>query len=212
MAYVSPLRAYLIAALIFFGLFNVFTIEAPPVYVFTAGSAEEARVRELAAHGNRVTIGLPAHVWFGDRRFQEVSARARANPDAFALTSYRHLQGAFFLYVPFVALMVWLFYRKQGYYIDHLVFALYHHAFAFLSSAMFVLLGLASWMPDLIVRPLRWAIALWCLVSIPIALRRVYGGSWGMTLLKSIGLELLYVVGFFVVGVTFVMFMAVTTF
>jgi hypothetical protein len=211
-SYVPPLRAYLIAALIFFGLFTVFPTTSPPVYVFTAGSAEEAAVRATSARGSRVTIELPEHVWFGDDRFQEVSARARANPDAFALVSYRNIPRAFFLFVPISARLLMLFYWKRGYFVDHLVFALYYHAFVFLGFSMLFVLGRATWLPGLLSGPLWWAIVLWLLAYLPMALRRVYGGSWLKTVLKSIGFGVLYLIGFVMIGLTFVGFMAVVTF
>lgn len=211
-ALVSPLRAYLVAALVFFGLFNVFTVAAPPVYVFIAGSAEEAEAKaERSPSGSKVTIGLPEHVWFGDQKFQEVSARARAHPDAFARTSYQYIQTAFFLFVPISALILELFYRKQGYYIEHLVFALYQHAFLFLNFTVWFLIGRLG-LPGLAALSLRSVIALWLLAALPIALRRVYGGSWLATILKSIGLFLMYSVGFFFFGMVFVLYMAVVTF
>lgn len=211
-AHVSPLRAYLVSALVFFGLFNVFTVTAPPVYVFIAGSAEEAEAKAARSPGgSKVTIGLPAHVWFGDQKFQEVSARARANPDAFARTSYRYIQTAFLLFVPMSALILELFYRKQGYYIDHLVFALYQHAFLFFSFTLWFLAGRPG-LPGLATLSLRGVIALWLLAALPIALRRVYGGSWPRTLLKSVGLFLMYSVGFVFFGMVFVVYMAVVTF
>jgi Protein of unknown function (DUF3667) len=212
-ALVPPLRAYLIAALVFFSLFTLLPTRTPPVYVYTSDSLEAAQVRGSSARGSRVTIELPKHVWFGDRRFQEVSARARANPDAFALTSYRNVPRAFFLFVPIFALMLELFYRKQGYYVEHLVFSLYYHAFVFLDFALLFLLGRASvWLPDLLVRPLRWALVLWLVAYLPMALRTTYGGSWLKTALKVIGLGVLYVVGFVSIGFTFILFMAMITF
>ena len=211
-AHVSPLRAYLVAALVFFGLFNVFTVTAPPVYVFIAGSAEEAEAKAARSpSGSKITIGLPEHVWFGDQKFQEVSKRARANPDAFARTSYQYIQTAFFLFVPISALILELFYRKQGYYIEHLVFALYQHAFLFLNFTLWFLIGRLG-LPGLAAWSLRSVIAWWLLAALAIAVRRVYGGSWLATILKSFGLFLVYSIGFFFFGMVFVLYMAVVTF
>ena len=142
-AFVPPLRTYLIAALVFFGLFTVLPAPSPPVYVYTTGSPEAAQVKQSSAHGSRVTIELPKHVWFGDRKFQEVSTRAQANPDAFAAAVYRNVPRAAFLFLPIFALMLGLFYWKR-FYIDHLVFSLYYHAFAFLDFALLFLLERAS--------------------------------------------------------------------
>ncbi|MGH9241419.1 MAG: DUF3667 domain-containing protein [Vicinamibacterales bacterium] len=206
-AHVPPLRTYLVAALLFFGLFSVFPTQSPPVYVFTTGTPEAARAK--SAGGNKVTFELPEHVWFGDRRFQDVSARARANPDAFALAAYRNIPRGFFLFLPIFALMLKLLYWRQGYYVEHLVFALYYQAFLFLT---FALNFLAGWLPGLLSGPLRVALLLWSLAYVPIALRRVYGGSRIMTAFKTAGLIVLYVFGFVIFGFGFVSYMAMITF
>jgi hypothetical protein len=210
--FVPPLRTYLVAALVFFGLFTVLPTQSPPVYVYTSGSTEAAQIKGSSPHGSRVTIELPKHVWFGDRKFQEVSARAQADPDAFALVVYRNVPRAFFLFLPIFALMLALFYRK-GFYIDHLVFSLYYHAFVFLDFAVLFLLGRASgWLPVWLQRPLQWALLLWLIVYLPLALRTAYGGSWLKTVLKVIALGILYLIGFVSIGFSFIGFMAVVTF
>lgn len=206
-SHVPPLRTYLIAALVFFGLFSLFPTNSPPVYVSIVGTPEAARARSAA--GNKVTIELPEHVWFGDRRFQEVSARARANPEGFALAAYRNIPRAFFLFLPIFALLLKFFYWKQGYYFEHLVFALYYQAFLFLTFALYFVVG---WLPGLLNEPLRVALMLWPLAYFPIALRRVYGGSWMLTAFKTVPLVLLCLVTFLIFGMGFILYMAVITF
>ena len=207
-AHVPPLRTYLIAALVFFGLFSVFPAKSPPVYLYDIGSSEEALVKQTSARGGRVTIGLPSSVWLGDRRYQEVRERARANPEAFAHAGYRNLPRAFFLFLPIFAAMLGLFYWRS-YYVDHLVFALYYQAFLFLA---FALVFLAGWLPGFLKVPLRIVLVLWPLVYLPIAARRVYGGSRFTTAAKTAGLLVLYVLGFVIFGFGFITWMAVLTF
>jgi len=207
--HLPPLRTYLITALVFFGLFSAFPPQSPPVYVVTAGSGEAAQVRGTSARGSRVTIELPEHTWLGsDARYQEVSARARANPQAFASAAYRNVPRAFFVFLPIFALLLSMFYWKR-YYIDHLVFALYYQAFVFLALAIGFLLG---WLPNLLARSLRWGLGLWLMVYLLIALRRVSGDSWAKTAFKGILLVPLYVVVFFIFGLGFITFMALLTF
>ena len=206
-AHVPPLRTYLIAALIFFGLFSVFPTKSPPVYVVTTGTPEAARAKN--AGGNKVTIELPERVWFGDRRFQEVSVRARANPEAFAQVAYRNIPRAFFLFLPIFALLLKVFYWKQGYYLEHLVFAFYFQAFLFLAFALYFVVG---WLPGVLSEPLRVALMLWPVAYVPIALRRVYGGSWTITALKAAPLVLIYMVVFLIFGLAFITYMAIITF
>ena len=78
---------------------------------------------------------------------------------------------------------------------------------------MLFLLGHASgWLPALVQRPLQWALLLWLIVYLPLALRTAYGGSWLKTVLKVIGLGVLYLIGFVSIGFSFIGFMAVVTF
>jgi len=205
--HVPPLRTYLIAALVFFGLFSVFPARSPPVYVSIVGTPEAARARSVA--GNKVTVELPEHVWFGDRRFQEVSARARANPEGFAQAAYRNIPRAFFLFLPIFALLLKAFYWKQGYYFEHLVFALYYQAFLFLAFAVYFVVG---WLPGFLSEALRIALLLWPLAYFPMALRRVYGGSWIKTAFKTAGLVVFCVAGFLMFSMAFVTYMAIITF
>ena len=207
--HLPPLRTYLITALLFFGLFSLFPPQSPPVYVVTAGSVEAEQVRGTSARGSRVTIELPEHTWIGsDARYQEVSARARANPQAFASAAYRNIPRAFFVFLPIFALLLSLFYWRR-YYIEHLVFALYYQAFVFLALAIGFLLG---WLPNLLARSLRWALVPWLIVYLLIALRRVSGDSWAKTACKGILLIPLYVIGFFIFGFGFITLMAILTF
>jgi hypothetical protein len=208
-AHVPPLRTYLIAALVFFGLFSIFPTKSPPVYVFTIGTPEAARIKSASAGGGRVTIELPQHVPFGDARFQEVSARARANPEAFALAGYRNIPRAFFLFLPIFAVLLKLFYWKQAYYVEHLIFALYYQAFLFLTFALYFVVG---WLPGIVSAPLRVALMLWLIAYVPIALRRAYGGSRVMTAFKTVPLVVLYLMAFLIFGLGFISYMAIITF
>jgi hypothetical protein len=151
---------------------------------------------------------LPRVVSIGDRRYQEVRARARANPEAFAHVGYRNIPRAFFLFLPLFAAMLGLFHWKR-YYVEHLVFALYYQAFVFLAFALYFLAG---WLPGFMKTPLRIALIAWLLAYLPIAARRVYGGSWTGTISKAAGLGVLYVLGFAIFGFGFITWMAVLTF
>src|SRR5262245_46827722 len=75
--HVPPLRAYLISALIFFGLFSIFPNRAP-VSVFTTGETREITPEP------RMSFELPAHSPVHDDRYQQLVARAKAHPDDFA--------------------------------------------------------------------------------------------------------------------------------
>jgi hypothetical protein len=80
------------------------------------------------------------------------------------------------------------------------VVSLYYHAFVFLN---FSLLFAASHISPYVPTPVRIVIGLilfgWLLAYLPIALRRVYGGSRLMTGAKLVSLGVLYVLAFFTV-------------
>jgi hypothetical protein len=196
-AHVPPLKSYLIAALIFFGLFTIFPSRAP-VRVFVEGSPEQEAARSEG--GSRTTFSLPPHISFYDEWYQGAVARAMKQPEEFAHAVYSNVPRAFFFLVPVFALWLELLYRKQGFLIDHLVFALYYHAFVFLE---FTLLFLAARSGPYVTRygaaALGLALTGWLFAYLPIALRRVYGGSRLMTGFKLAALAVLYVLTFFTV-------------
>ena len=196
-AHVPPLRSYLIAALIFFGLFTIFPSRAP-VRVFVQGSSEEQAARRET--GSRTFFSLPPRISFYDDWYQGAVARAMKQPEAFAHAVYSNVPRAFFFLVPVFALFLELLYRKQGYLIDHLVFALYYHAFVFLDfSLLFLAVRSGPYVTRLGAAAIGLVLFGWLFAYLPIALRRVYGGSRVMTGLKLTTLGLLYVFAFFAV-------------
>jgi len=196
-SHVPPLKAYLIAALIFFSLFTIFPSQAP-VRVFVQGSAEERAAR--GERGSRTFFSLPPSISYYNDWYQGAVARAMRQPEAFAHAVYSNVPRAFFFLLPIFALFLELLYRKQGYLVDHLVVSLYYHAFVFLN---FSLLFAASHISPYLPTPVRIVIGLllfgWLLAYLPIALRRVYGGSRLMTGAKLVSLGVLYVLAFFTV-------------
>jgi hypothetical protein len=166
-AHVPPLRAYLISALIFFGLFTVFPNRAQ-YHVFLTGEPKPV------ARGSQVTVELPAHMPINDGWYQQVTARAKANPDAFIPAVGAAVPRAFFLFLPIFAGLLKLFYRREGYYVDHLVFSLYYHAFVFIVlSGLFLLSRTDPWLPNIVRASIGWTLLAWLFAYLPIALRRV---------------------------------------
>ena len=196
-AHVPPLKSYLIAALIFFGLFTIFPSRAP-VRVFVEGSPEQEAARNEG--GSRTTFSLPPHIRVYDDWYQGAVTRAMKQPEEFAHAVYSNVPRAFFFLVPVFALFLELLYRKQGFLIDHLVFALYYHAFVFLDfSLLFLAARSGPYLTGLGAAAIGLVIFGWLVAYLPIALRRVYGGSRMMTGLKLATLGLLYILAFFAV-------------
>lgn len=190
--HVPPLKTYLISALVFFGLFTAFPSRAQ-IDVFTT---DEQR----PSGGSRMQFQLPAHVAINDAKYQQLLARAKANPEGFASAVGGAIPRAFFLFLPIFAGLLELFYRRAGYYVDHLVFSLYYHAFVFVVfSALFLVSRSEPGLPGGVRAAIGFALLGWLVAYLPIALRRVYGGSRWITLFKLLGLGVMYL-GVFWVG------------
>jgi hypothetical protein len=138
---------------------------------------------------------LPA---FGDRLFnhklETVAANARryaSDQTTFIKAFVAALPTALFLMMPFFALLLRLFYvrRRQGV-LEHLVVALYSHAFLLLAMmAIFLLWAIGS----ALVAPVGafvYLLMTFVMIYIPVYLllmqKRVYGQGWPRTLVKYV--------------------------
>lgn len=204
-AHVPPLRTYLISALVFFGLFSIFPNRAK-VDVFTTGEPKPTG-------GTRVTFELPAHMPVHDAGYQRLVARAKATPEAFVAAVGSAVPRAFFLFLPIFAVLLKLFYRREGYFVDHLVFSLYYHAFVFLVlSALFLVSRADAWLPGSLRALVGAGLFAWLVAYLSIALRHVYGGSRWTTFFKLAGLGVIYLAIFITVGMPLVTVIGLSTF
>jgi len=182
--FVPPLKMFLLASLVFFGLATLLP-SGKAVFYQAPSSGAQAPVR-IETSGNEKSDF--------DRRVENALLRAQENPESFQEAALANLARAFFVLLPFFALLLKLFYWRQGrYYLDHLVFALYHHAFAFLALTLLMILE-RPWIPDWLEIPLSTLLSLWLFVWLAIALRKVYGGALWTTFLKFTGLLAVYTV------------------
>lgn len=156
-SYVRPLKLYLLAALLSFGVLAIWPESIIRVVSKPSRPAGEG-------------VDVPASM---DSGFQ----KAVADPQQFRRTVAANLQRAFFLLLPAFALLLKLLYLRRGnFYLDHLVFALHFHAFAFVVLTAMVLLGAAG-IPRPILAPVAVAAWLWIFMYLFLALRRVYPDS-----------------------------------
>jgi hypothetical protein len=180
--YITPVRLYLTLSLIFFTL----------AAVLPRGQQQI------------VKIGGDTRQLQGDTQFERrlVAGMQKAQKEGKRLTEeiLHNLPKVAFVLMPIFGLLTWAFYRKQQrYYIPHLYYAIHFHAFAFLVMSVSVLLG-RTVLPRVVAAPLVFA-------TVPyhfIALRRVFGGSWGKTLAKGFAIGFLYwlMVATAVIGLT----------
>jgi hypothetical protein len=105
----------------------------------------------------------------------------------------RNLPRAMFVFLPALALVMWLLYwRPKRYYVEHLLFLVHNHAFVFLACSILLLLGHVPVVGDWI--GWGWALGLpymaWYLYR---AQRVVYGQTRGPTVAKYAFLMFTYV-------------------
>lgn len=168
--FISPVRLYLTFSLIFFTL----------AAVLPRGSQQI------------VTIGGDTKQLQGDTEFERrlVAGMQKAQSEGKRLTDeiLHNLPRVAFVLMPIFGLLTWAFYRKQQrYYIPHLYYAIHFHAFFFLVMSVMVLLS-RTVLPRAVAAPLMFA-------TVPyhfLALRRVFGGSWGKTFAKGFAIGFLY--------------------
>jgi hypothetical protein len=97
-----------------------------------------------------------------------------------------------FLLLPVFALLLKLLYfRSSRFYVEHFVFALHYHAFAFVLYTVIIVV------PE-VLRP--ELLLIWLYLYLPIAMKRVYEQGWVRTSLKWIALSSVYSV-FIAIGV-----------
>ena len=141
------------------------------------GSVAQAMLTELIEYATR-TVETPDRV---QRYLWSQVVEALADPGETATRIIDNAPVAVFILLPLYALLLKLLYwRRHKYYVEHLVFALHLHAFAFLVFSVSALLPEeASWSDTA-----STVLFGWFLVYYFLALRRYYGQSRRKTALK----------------------------
>jgi hypothetical protein len=86
-----------------------------------------------------------------------------------------------FYLLPIFALMLKLLYvRRDFYYSEHLVFAIYYYNFFYLAATIFLLFDLIPVVGGL----LNKILVLWMIAYLPIGMKRMYEQSWRKTIFK----------------------------
>lgn len=86
----------------------------------------------------------------------------------------------FYLLPIFALLLKALYYRRDFFYSEHLVFTIYYYNFFYLAATLYLLVDYIPWIGGL----LTAAIIIWILIYLPIAMKRMYEQSWRKTIFK----------------------------
>jgi hypothetical protein len=203
--YISPLRLYLMASLVYFLAaaaapnLHPGAVEAGGIRIGlftggnpsdTAGRAANPRVTPdaMSAEERKAALEYIAEEpWW----IRPVLRRAMLDPGGFQTALFRSLPRMLFALLPVFAGFLAIFYRGRKY-PEHLYFAVHLHAFVFLALTASELSKLTRW------QPVSVAVGVVAMIWIPIyahlGLRRVYGESNGRTMAKALGISATYVI------------------
>jgi hypothetical protein len=191
--YVPPIRLYLGASLVFFlALSTVASFDAlarltEPAMERVAGSERDASGGVVVVRTGIDTAGVPGWLRPAAAHYVRREAKINALPPREGMrvlydAAFRDVPIVVFLLVPGFALLLKVLYRRR-WYVEHLVFVLHLHAFAFLLCAV----ALATRQP---------AAALMVAAGLPvyllIAMRRVYPGGALVLAAKYLALVIAY--------------------
>ena len=224
--YISPLRVYLTASLVYFLL----AAGAPHVRL---GSADLSSGLRLGATSGATSSTAPQRVaavasesldrqnLTSAEKQQALSDINRApalmrpflrkvvsDPAGFRRGILENMPRLLFVLLPVFAAIVALFYRRRKY-PEHLYFAIHLFAFVFFALAV-------ARLAEFSMIPVVAAVVSFCVViAIPayatLAFRRVYGGSLGRTIIKEVAIGLIYSVVSFVAFMVMIYWVSIAT-
>jgi hypothetical protein len=206
-SFISPLRLYLLASLVYFGIAAVTPNvrsggDGPQLSLITTPDASTAPGR-MAERTSTALTGRQNPLTQAERDsaladiakapaiMRPMMRRAIDDPTAFASAIRRAMPNVFLALVPVFGLILALFYRRRNY-PEHFYFAIHLFTFVFIARTLGNL--------ALFTRSVAFAAVIqvlvmaWIVAYGVIALRRIYGGSIPMTLVKGIGISLLYAI------------------
>lgn len=206
-SFISPIRLYLTASLLYF----VVAAAAPNLRPVTAGSdagglnltlTKDGKASRVSDEVNKaIATNQPltgaerdsalAEIATAPAIFRPMFRRAIDEPAAFKNAVRRAMPNVFLALIPVLGLVLALFYRRR-HFPEHLFFAIHLASFLFIARTLgnLMLFTHSVWVAGIAqVLMLGWIVAYGV-----IALRRVYGGSVPMTILKGIAICFLYAI------------------
>lgn len=191
--YVQPLRLYLTFSLIFFALvkfsgldfIETEPVHAPPAIGRPAATTTVSNAdNEIFQQAGQLAERL--HAGWGQRVATFLALPQRELAYQLSKTFFSYAPYALFALMPVFALLLKLLYLGSGRrYGAHLLFALHANALAFALLALQIVVP-SGW------GFVHFVMLAWMVLYLPLALQRVYGGRWPVTLLRWIVLTVLH--------------------
>ena len=204
--FISPLRLYLTASLLYFVVAaaaptlrsKTGQLSAPGIQLgptITKSRPERVADRTEAALNTGAALTpaeraeAEADIAKAPWILQPMLTKSIDDPNAMKAGIYRWMPRMLIALLPLYAGILALFYRRRNY-PEHLYFAIHLHAFVFTAFAVSNLFKFTHVYAIAVAAGV--AMAAWVVVYAVLALRRVYGGSYGVTIAKGAGIVALY--------------------
>lgn len=179
----------------------------------TLSDDERTALKERLPHLSRtqvdsvlISMGNPRPNWF-QRRLLMAVVHIPVGDDANSYIGHlvtRSLSLLMFLLMPFLALLLKVFFARKRLYYEHLIFSIHTHTAFFLLFSTLCALGLLmDGVVQLWVVRLTWLGAGAYMLS---ALRRVYHRSWAATVLLSLAMLIPYAIAFVALALAGILF------
>jgi len=181
--FLPPFRLYIFVSFLLFLLMG-----SGPSAVNAKGKTEANIVINLGDEGGKQTPAMQETAG----RLKRGIEKAMQDPQAFKSATLVWLSRVMFLLLPAFAGLLFLFHPRSGtYYVEHVIFSLHFHTFAF---SVFLAQGLLGLVPLGWVRLAGGLLTLALPVHLCLALKRVHGGPGWKRHLKGIALTAIYLV------------------
>lgn len=213
--YISPLRLYLVASLVYFlvaasapNLRPNGVIDAPGITITEDKATAVGRVTSATedARSGGITPEERAKAMQDIARapafLRPVLRRGVTDPNGLKKSLFTSMPRVLFALVPVFAAIVGLFFRRRKY-PEHLYFGLHLHALVFVALTLSALVKFTYVVP--LAATVGVIAAIWIVVYAILALRYVYGESLARTIAKAVGIGVLYAIasGAAIVGLVF---------
>jgi len=193
-AYLPPFRLYLVLSVI---VVLAASLSHSPTQVATVRGG---KIQVVTSQGECSNVQFDL---FGDTVWQErlrhgCEAAVRDGGAGVLHVAIGAMPKAMFIFLPLIAFLhMLLYWRPRHRYAEHLLFFVHVHAFFFSAMTLVVLLGSAAeaWPGVARATGIVGVVLLWSLpLYTVVAMKRVFGRGWGLTLLKAFALFVVYMV------------------
>lgn len=201
--YISPIRLYLLISFFYFFLLS-FSFNKSDSFIRTTGKDDNIGINNDSVKSSKYvaifeqdstslkneTISEDSSEFENKLKQKLKTMNTDAGKSMFSDLFLKYLSIGMFVLIPLSALLLFLIFHKDSYYLQHLIFALHFQSFVFLLLMLFEVIG---WLfsNDVIV---LISIGL-VILSLVIWLKKYYHRKWLVTIYKTV----LYIVGYFVI-------------